>query len=87
MKTDWVDARSWRAGLGSSELTSVGLLKAGFLSLGGDLLDNSRVKSRLGCLATRGRPIAFLTHGLDHLFARHGLADLSQDFSGGVKRA
>jgi hypothetical protein len=87
MKTDGWKISSWRAGLGLSEPASVGLLKAGLLALGGDLLKNSRVKSRFGCLAAGGGPIALGCHGLDHLFARHGLAGLSQDFGRSVKCA
>src|SRR6266404_1867947 len=73
--------------LGSGEATPVGLLKARFFPLGRYLLGDSGVKSRCGCLAAGGGPVALLGHGLDQFLAGHGLAGLGQDLSGGVKRA
>src|SRR6266478_103917 len=76
-----------RRRLGPSEAAAVSLLKAGFLPLGGDLLEDPGVKSGGGGLAARGGPVALLGHGLDHLLAGHGLAGLGQDLGGGVERA
>src|SRR5712691_4646793 len=73
--------------LGPGETAAVGFLESGFLALGGDLFGDPGVKSGSRGLAAGRGPVALLGHGLDHLFARHGLAGLSQDLSGGVQRA
>src|SRR5216684_5328620 len=71
----------------SGEATSISLLKTGFLALGGDLFGDPGVKGGSRGLAAGRGPVALLGHGLDHLFAVHGLAGLGQDLGGGVERA
>jgi hypothetical protein len=60
--------------LGSCEPTPVSFPEAGFLALGGYLLDDPGVKSGSGGLTARRGPVAFGRHCLDQLVARHGLA-------------
>src|SRR5882672_7676695 len=86
MKTDW-QARPSGTGLGLGEPTPVGFLKAGFLALGGYLLNDPGVKSGSGGLTARRGPVALGHHCLDHLVAGHGFAGLGQDLSRGVQSA
>src|SRR5437773_7975776 len=77
----------WWTALGPGEATPVGLLKAGFLALGGYLLGDPGVKSGSRGLAARGGPVALLGHGLDQFLAGHGLAGFGQNLGSGVERA
>src|SRR5260370_19249765 len=71
----------------SGEATSISLLKTRFLALGGDLFGDPGVKSGSRGLAAGRGPVALLGHGLDHLFAGHGLAGLGHALGGAVEPA
>src|SRR5262249_32503787 len=73
--------------LDSGEAAALGLLKAGFLPLGRDLLDDPRIQSRSRRLAARGRPVTLCLHGLDQFLAGHRLTGLGQDLGGAVQSA
>ena len=78
--------RRWRFRLRVGEPARGSLLEAGVLAVS-QVAEDCGVERRVRCLAAWGSPKLLFGHRLDHLFARHGFADLFQNRQGRVDLA